>query len=179
MLAAAALLLPWSPPARAAEPEARIGVVDVEKVREKLLSWQAAQARLEAEARKADKALQKQRKDLDRVRAELEYFKPGSRDHEKRKAEVVARRQELARLSGRLRRALDEQARAALEAANAEIRRAVRGYAIANKFDVVVDARAVFYAAGASDISLKVAREMNKRYNNRKAKNRAETPGNE
>ncbi len=178
VLTATAILLLWHPLAKAAEPKARIGVVDTGKVLEKLLSWQDTQTRLEAEEKKAEKLVDEQKKELERVRAELEYFKPGSRDHEKRKAEVVARGQKLARLSERLRRALDERTRAALEAAHAEIRKAVQGYAIANKFDVVVDARAVFYVAGGAGISLKVAREMNKRYNDWKAKNKSEAPEN-
>ena len=46
---------------------------------------------------------------------------------------------------------------------------AVTAYAATNEFDLVVDVRAVLYAVDGLDISLKVAREMNKRYKGRKA----------
>lgn len=142
----------------------RIGVVNTEKVLENLLSWQAAQAELRAREKAAEEELNSQKKEIDRIRAELDYFKPESRDHEKRVAELAERQAKLQRNAGRLREELADASRRAAEAAAAQIREAVKDFAIANKFDIVVDARAVFYAASGADISLEIARAMNKQY---------------
>ncbi len=142
----------------------RIGVVNTEKVLENLLSWQAAQAELRAREKAAEEELNSQKKEIDRVRAELDYFKPGSKDHEKRVTELAERQAKLQRHAGRLREELADASRRALESAAAQLREAVREFAAAHRFDIVVDARAVFYAAGGADISLEIARAMNKQY---------------
>lgn len=142
----------------------RIGVVNTEKVLGSLLSWQAAQAELRAREKVAEEELNKQKKEMDRIRAELDYFKPGSRDHEKRVAELAERQSKLQRDLGRVREELADGSRRALESAAAQIREAVKDFAITNNFDVVVDARAVFYAASGVDISSEIARTMNKQY---------------
>ncbi len=147
-----------------APPVPRIGVVNTEKVLENLLSWQAAQAELRGREKAAEEELNKQKKEIDRIRAELDYFNPGSRDHEKRVAELAERQSKLQRDVGRVREELADASRRALESAAAQIREAVKDFAIANKFDIVADARAVFYAASGADISLEIARTMNKQY---------------
>ncbi len=152
------------PPAPPPSPAARIGVVDVDRLLEALQGWQDTQARLSEEEKTGRKSLEELEKEVNRVRAELAYFKPGSRDHEERMAQLALRQQQLARQTDQIYRQMDQRSKAALEAARAQIAVAVREYAAANAFDVVVDARAALYVAGGSDITLEVARVMNKRY---------------
>lgn len=159
--------------ATAAERAAKIGIVDVHKVLGKLQSWRDAEARLAALGAEAEKKLEKQAKEMGRIEAELRYFKPGSKDHEKREAELAERSGKLARSREQLRRGLAERSRAAFEAHRKAITEAVADYADIHGFDLVVDARSVIYAAAGRDISLKVALEMNKRYKDRRAKEKA------
>ena len=152
------------PPGNAAASPPKIGVVDIDKMLDVLQGWKDVQLRLREEDAAAQKTLADLEKEVNRIRAELAYFKPGSRDHEERKTQLAARQQELARQSDLLSRRLTERSQAALDAVRSQIIEAVREYAAANGFDVVVDGRAALYVAGGSDISLEVAREMNKRY---------------
>ena len=147
----------------------------MQKVLDKLLSWQDVKARLRAQTDKADKRLTQHRKEIDRLNEELKYFKPGSRDHQKRQADVAERQYKLATLGAAVRRAFAERSRAALTAAQEEVRKAVRDHAIANDLAVVVDARALLYFGAGADISLKVARQMNRQYKELKAKE--QSPG--
>jgi len=160
--------------ATAAGRAAKIGIVDVHKMLGKLQSWRASEARLAALGAEAEKKLEKQAKEIDRIEAELRYFKPGSKDHEKRKAELAERSGKLARSHEQLRRGLAERSRAAFDAHRKAITEAVADYADIHGFDLVVDARSVIYAAAGRDISLKVALEMNKRYKDRTVKEKAE-----
>jgi Skp family chaperone for outer membrane proteins len=157
-------LLLWCPTAGAAEGRTRIGVISVDTVLEHLKSWQDTQTQLKARTKEAQARLAKLKKESDRLRAELDYFKPDSRDHQVRQAQLAAKQQEHARLGRQLRQTIANQAREAHESARRQIAAAVKTYAIANGFDVVVDARVVFYVAGGADISLKVALAMNKSY---------------
>lgn len=157
----------------AAERAVNIGVVDVHKVLAKLESWRDAEARLAALGAEAEKKLEEQAKEMNRIEAELGYFKPGSKDREKREAELAERSGKLARSREQLDRGLAERSRAAFEAHRKAITEAAADYADIHGFDLVVDARAVIYAAAGRDISLKVALEMNKRYKDRTAKEKA------
>jgi Skp family chaperone for outer membrane proteins len=159
-LAAAALLAAGADAAAAG----KVGVVDPAAVRRKLVSWQAVQARLRAREAEADGRLERQRAEVERLRKELDYFKPGSDDHAQRTAKLAAARAELAALTARLRSELARDERRAREAADKAVREAVRRYALAHGFDVVVDARAALYVGAAADLSSEVARAMNKRY---------------
>lgn len=147
----------------------------MQKVLDKLLSWQDVRARLRAQTNKADKRLTEHRKEINRLHEELKYFKPGSRDHKKRQTDVAQRQYKLATLGTAVRRAFAERSRAALKAAKEAVRKAVRNHAIANDLAVVVDARALLYFGAGADISLKVAREMNRQYKELKAKE--QSPG--
>ena len=153
-----------APKKDAGAPPPKIGVVDIDKILEALQSWQDTESRLRREQAEAEKELAEQKKEVDRIQAELAYFKPGSGDYEQRRAQLVERQQELARRGDLVHRRLADRSQAVLEAARNEVREAVREYAAANGFDVVVDAQAVLYVTGGADISLEVAREMNKRY---------------
>ena len=174
LLAAVLLASPRAEAAEPKRPRAKIGVVAPQTVLKKLLKWQEQEDRLIALAKKAEKALEEKKKEIERVRAELDYFKRGSKDHDRRKADLAAKQQQLARLGNRLSRSLADESRAVLDTLQKEIRAAVKEYAVANGFDVVVDARSVFYVAGGTDISLKVAQQMNKRYKDEKAKQKKE-----
>ncbi|MFH1731541.1 MAG: OmpH family outer membrane protein [Planctomycetota bacterium] len=171
--AACAALFFFPSAATAAGRTVKIGIVDVHKVLERLQSWREAEARLAALGAEAEKKLEEQAKEIDRIEAELRYFKPGSKDHEKRKAELTERAGKLARSREQLRRALAEQSQAAFEAHRKAITEAVADYADVHGLDLVADARSVIYAAAGRDISLKVALEMNKRYKDRTARERA------
>jgi Skp family chaperone for outer membrane proteins len=158
-------------PGRAGQTvHARIAVVKPAAVLDALLEWRRERADLEEKEKSARQTIAAAAKEIERIRAELEYFKVGSRGHEKRKAELAARREKLTRLRRRLSDELAARSRAALDRIQAAIRKAVRAYAVANGFDIVVDARAVVYVTDATDISLEVARQMNKRYKNRAEK---------
>jgi len=170
---AAVLLAPAV--AAGAQPAPRIGVVDPQKVVEKLLRWQDARERLHDQAKQAEKLIADQTKECDRLRGELDYFKPGSRDHEERKARLAAAQATRAKLRARLERDLARASRTAAESMRRDIADAVKAYALAHGFDVVVDARAVFYVSGGADISFEVAREMNKRYNKKQAEKEPNT----
>ncbi len=163
-------------PAAAGQNTVKIGIVDLSKVVENLHSWRDTKTSLSAQDEKAEKLLAEQKKELQRIQDELDYFKPGSTGHQKRRSELAARRRELAELSSRLRQSLVDLAEGSLEDARKNVEKAVRDYAAANDFDVVVDARAVLYVAGGRDISLKVAQEMNNRYKEVQAKDKSERP---
>jgi Skp family chaperone for outer membrane proteins len=163
LLAVAALLLTGAP-AHAGEGRMRIGVLSVDTVLANLRSWQQVQAQLQEQTREAQARLEAKQKEIDRIRSEMDYFKPDSRDHEVRRAQLAEQHKEYARLSEQLRTDIARRAREAHEAVIEQIAEAARDYAVANGLDVVVDARSVFYVAGGADISLKVASAMNKRY---------------
>jgi len=148
----------------------KVGVVDIDKMLGVLVSWQDTQTRLQARQAEIEKSLGELKKEIDRVQAELGYFKEGSRDYEQRKQQLAARQQEFLQKRNDAYGDLSRQEQAAGSAIREEIGRAVREYAVAQRLDVVVDVRAVLYVADASDISLAVAREMNKRYKEMKEK---------
>lgn len=113
--------------------------------------------------------VEKEAKDIRRIEAELRYLKPTSDEYAKRKAEAAARLRQLDQLGTKLARDIARQSSVAAKLARAEIARAVADYAVIHGIDLVVDARAVLYAVDGLDISIKVARAMNKRYKGRKA----------
>ena len=169
LLAATAALFFCCPSARAAEHKPKVGVVDFDEVLGQLQSWKDIQARLGALEANAEKTFAAQRKEIERIRAELQYFKPESKDYEKRQAELAARQRELNAQVQRFEALIAEHSRAAFSATRRKIQRAVKEYAAANAFDLVVDSEAVLYVADAHEISLKVALEMNKRYKKQEA----------
>ena len=164
---AAALLCPS--PAAAAERQTKIGVVDARKVLDSLLSWRDALKQLEADEAKMRAVLEKEKKDIRRMEAELRYFKPDSAEHDKRKAEAGRRLRRLRQRADELSRGMAGRSAAAAKLAHKEIAKAVANYAAVHGFELVVDARAVLYVGDGRDIGLEVAREMNKRYKGRKA----------
>ncbi len=157
----------------------KIAVVDADKLLEQLIPWQETQARLRTKQAKTEAVLTEHKKEIDRIQAELDYFKPGSRDHDQRKADLAARQQKLAALAAQLQNTLAAEANAALDATRKEIEKAIRDYAAANAFALVLSARTTLYAAPACDITLDVAREMNRRYKeNLETKDRQRPPEN-
>jgi len=156
-------------PATAAERSTKVGVVDTGKVLEQLLSWQDTHKQLAAAEAKMKEMVEKETKDIRRVEAELRYLKPDSDDYAKRKAAVIARLRQLDQRRAQAARDIARQSNTATAQIRSAIAKAVAGYAAANEFDLVVDARAVLYAVDGLDISQKVALMMNKRYKGRKA----------
>jgi len=142
----------------------RFAVVNVEQVLDRLLSWREVVGRLDAREAEIRTALAGREKEVDRLRAELRYFHPGSRDHERRRAEVAALEQNLAAEHRRLYTDLAEDRKRAAAATRAAVVEAARAHALAHGFDFVLDARAVLYVADAHDVSLEVAFDLNERY---------------
>ena len=170
---AAVLLALLSPPAPAADTPnepTRVAVLDVTRVLDELLSWQATLEQFTAREAEIRAAVAAEDKELTRLEGELRYFKPGSDDHTQREAEIADRARRLARRVERLQREIAEQSRAELEAARRAVAAAAADYAAANGVDLVLDARTVIYAEGALDISAEVALGMNKRYKERHSK---------
>jgi Skp family chaperone for outer membrane proteins len=162
-----ALLAALSSAVQAADPPPRIAVVDAAVVLRKLVSWQRAQERLDAERAAAEKKLADAKKELDRLRAELDYFRADSPEHERRRAKLAAAQQRWLALRDRLRAKLAESARKIRAAAEKEIRAGIAAYAKERGLALVLDARTAFFVADGRDISLRVARDMNKRYKER------------
>ena len=156
-------------PSAAAERQTKVGVVDTRKVLGRLLSWQDTLKRLAAAEAGAKEMVEKEAKDIRRIEAELRYLKPTSDEYAKRKAEATARLRRLDQRGAELARDIARQSSAAAKLARSAIAKAVADYAAIHELDLVVDVRAVLYAVDGLDISLKVAREMNKRYKGRKA----------
>jgi len=176
ILAAVAAVLLSPSAARAAARPVKIGIVDTRVVLDKLLRWQHVQGELRAAREKAEGHWAADQKEIARLRAEMLYFKPESRDYRQRQGRIAEKQETLLRSRRRLSRALAERSGTALEAVRKELRQTVKSYAAANGFDVVVDAGAVLYVAGGVDISLKVAFEMNRRYKDEQAKRRPNGP---
>jgi len=174
LAAACAALFICLPGARAAEPAAKLAVLDLRKVIDRLDSWKDTLKQLAEVEGKARKELEVQEKEVRRIEGELRYFKPGSKEHEDRKKQLIGRMQALKLRARELQRGLEEQSEAALESARKVIVQAAADYAQAHGFDVVLDSRSVLYAARARDISLEVALEMNKRYKENQARQDAE-----
>ena len=170
-LCAAMMLCPS--PATAAGRVAKVGVVDTRKVLERLLSWQDTLKQFAAAEAKMKEMVEKEAKDIRRIEAELRYLKPDSDEYARRKAEAAARLRRLEQRRAEAARDIARQSDAAATRARSAIAKAVADYAAVSGFDLVVDARAVLYAVDGLDISLKVAREMNKRYKGKKVAEKA------
>lgn len=153
----------FAAPAPAAEAP-KIAVVDIDKIVSELARWKDTNARIADEREKAEQTLAEMKQVVDRLEAELAYFKPDSRDYQERRAVVQERAAELARASQRAIRAIEEMTDAALRAELGRIYEHVRKFAVAQGYDIILDSRAAIYIAGGRDVSLEVALEMNKMY---------------
>jgi len=142
----------------------KIAVIDVEKTLSELQSWQEFNALMSAEAKLAEQKLMQMKKEVDRLEAELAYFKPDSSDYQERRAVVQERMKDLSRAGERAYRAIEEKGNAAVRAELARIQEHVRKFAAAEGYDLILDSRAAIYIAGGRDISFDIAREMNKLY---------------
>jgi Skp family chaperone for outer membrane proteins len=162
--ASLALLILLAATATAAQPPPRIVVVDPDAVLARLMSWQRTQEKLKADREAAEKKLAAAKQELDRRRAELDYFRPGSQGHERRRARLVEEQQKWLALRDRLRSQLAEAARSAREEAEKLVRSGIAAFAKKHGHRLILDARAAFFVADGLDVSVGVARDMNRRY---------------
>lgn len=158
------LIATLSLPARAAEKELRIATVDIEKILSQLDSRQEAMAKFERDQRAAEQAMEKMRAEIENTAKELEFFREGSPEYNERAQKIAAMQQQFNRQADRFRTQLQETARAELQNSLKQVYDFVKTYAATEGYDLVVDSRAVIYAAGGKDISVDIARTMNKQY---------------
>ena len=156
-LAAALIVLLF--PALAMSQALKIAVVDVQKVILTVPDGKAAKAKLERNAKKKQKALDKQQKDLLQMKEDLER-KASLMAEAAKKQQVMAYQQKVAKLQEdymKMQQELKEQEAKTLKPIFDKVQKAIKAVAKKDKYTLVLEKTAgVLFAEDALDVTDKV-----------------------
>ncbi len=155
---------PLSPvpcPTVSAEPELKIGYVNMAKVFDGYVKTQASDAALEKKGKQKEAELKGRMEELQKMRQSLELLSAEAREAKAR--EIEERAEELQRFRTHtardLRRERDVVAKGLLE----EIQKALQEFAKANGFSLILDGQAMVYGQDAYDVTDEVLAMLNGR----------------
>jgi outer membrane protein len=158
-------MLVWSFSASYAQERTKIGFVDIQRVIAESQAGKRARERFQAQVKKAEADVLKERQDLERMKAELDKKGPLLKDEERRNLEA-----DLQKRSVTLQRTMADHQQE-LQAKNnqmmaeilKELEKIVNEVGKAEKFTLILERSQILYSDQAIDITSKVIETYNGR----------------
>ena len=159
------MLLAVSASIGAAQDRIKIGFVDIQRVISESESGKLAREQFQAEIKKAEGDMLKERKDLERLRADLDKKGPLLKSEERRnlEADFQKRSVKLQRTMGDLQQDLRQKENAMMSDILKELHGVVSDLGKAGEFTVIFERSQVLYFDQGTDITQKVIAAFNNR----------------
>jgi outer membrane protein len=159
------ILLALSASLGAAQERIRIGFVDIQRVIGESQAGKRAKDRFQAQIKKAEADVIKERQDLERLRADLDKKGPLLKDEERRnmEADFQKRSVNLQRTMGDYQQDLRQKENEMMAEILKELEGVVNDLGKAEKFTVILERSQILYSDQGTDITTKVIEAYNSR----------------
>jgi outer membrane protein len=163
------ILLALSASLGAAQERIRIGFVDIQRVIGESQAGKRAKDRFQAQIKKAEADVIKERQDLERLRADLDKKGPLLKDEERRnmEADFQKRSVNLQRTMGDYQQDLRQKENEMMAEILKELEGVVNDLGKAEKFTVILERSQILYSDQGTDITTKVIEAYNSRTKNK------------
>ena len=158
------ILLAFSASMGAAQERIRIGFVDIQRVIAESQAGKRAKDRFQAQIKKAEADVIKERQDLERIRADLDKKGPLLKDEERRnlEADFQKRTVNLQRTMGDYQQDLRQKENEMMSDILKELEGVVSDLGKAEKFTMIIERSQILYSDHGTDITNKVIEAYNK-----------------
>lgn len=159
------LVLAFSASIATAQERVRIGFVDIQRVIAESQAGKRAKDRFQAQIKKAEADVTKERQDLERMRADLDKKGPLLKDEERRnmEADFQKRTVNLQRTMGDYQQDLRQKENEMMSDILKELEGVVSELGKAEKFTVILERSQILYSDQGTDITTKVIEAYNAR----------------
>ena len=159
------LVLAFSASIATAQERVRIGFVDIQRVIAESQAGKRAKDRFQAQIKKAEADVTKERQDLERIRADLDKKGPLLKDEERRnmEADFQKRTVNLQRTMGDYQQDLRQKENEMMSDILKELEGVVSDLGKAEKFTVILERSQILYSDQGTDITTKVIEAYNSR----------------
>jgi len=159
------ILLALSASIGAAQDRVRIGFVDIQRVIAESQAGKRAKDRFQAQIKKAESDVLKERQELERMRADLDKKGPLLKDEERRnmEADFQKRSVNLQRTMGDYQQDLRQKENEMMADILKELEGVVNELGKAEKFTVILERSQILYSDQGTDITSKVIEAYNSR----------------
>lgn len=159
------ILLALSASVGAAQERIRIGFVDIQRVIGESQAGKRAKDRFQAQIKKAEADVIKERQDLERLRADLDKKGPLLKDEERRnmEADFQKRSVNLQRTMGDYQQDLRQKENEMMAEILKELEGVVNDLGKSEKFTVILERSQILYSDQGTDITTKVIEAYNSR----------------
>lgn len=159
------ILLAASTSIGTAQERVRIGFVDIQRVIAESAAGKRAKERFQAQIKKAEADVIKERQDLERIRADLDKKGPLLKDEERRnlEADFQKRSVTLQRTMGDYQQDLRQKENEMMSDILKELEGVVSDLGKAEKFTVILERSQILYSDQGTDITNKVIEAYNSR----------------
>ena len=163
------ILLALSASVGAAQERIRIGFVDIQRVIGESQAGKRAKDRFQAQIKKAEADVIKERQDLERLRADLDKKGPLLKDEERRnmEADFQKRSVNLQRTMGDYQQDLRQKENEMMGEILKELEGVVNDIGKAEKFTVILERSQILYSDQGTDITTRVIEAYNSRTKNK------------
>jgi len=163
------ILLALSASLGAAQERIRIGFVDIQRVIGESQAGKRAKDRFQAQIKKAEADVIKERQDLERLRADLDKKGPLLKDEERRnmEADFQKRSVNLQRTIGDYQQDLRQKENEMMAEILKELEGVVNDLGKAEKFTVILERSQILYSDQGTDITTRVIEAYNSRSKNK------------
>lgn len=148
-----------------AQDRIKIGYIDIQRVVGESQAGKRARDRFQAQVKKAEADLMKERQDIDRLRSDLEKKGPLLRDDERRNLEVDLQKRSvnLQRSMSDLQQELQGKNNEMMSEILKELEKIVNEVGKAEKFTLILERSQILYSDQGIDITSKVIETYNSR----------------
>jgi outer membrane protein len=159
------ILLALSASIGVAQERVKIGFVDIQRVIGESAAGKRAKDRFQAQIKKAEAYVIKERQDLERIRADLDKKGPLLKDEERRnlEADFQKRSVNLQRTMGDYQQDLRQKENEMMSDILKELEGVVSDLGKADKFTVILERSQILYSDQGTDITTKVIEAYNSR----------------
>jgi outer membrane protein len=159
------LLLALTASVAAAQDRVKIGYVDIQRVIGESKAGKIAKERFQAQVKKAEGDVQRERQELERMRADLDKKGPLLKDEERRnmEAEFQKRSVQLQRALGDYQQDLRNKENEMMADILKDLEGVVTEFGKAEKYTVIVERSQVLYSDSGTDITTRVIVAFNNR----------------
>jgi len=163
------ILLALSASVGAAQERIRIGFVDIQRVIGESQAGKRAKDRFQAQIKKAEADVIKERQDLERLRADLDKKGPLLKDEERRnmEADFQKRSVNLQRTMGDYQQDLRQKENEMMAEILKELEGMVNDLGKSEKFTVILERSQILYSDQGTDITTRVIEAYNSRSKNK------------
>jgi len=163
------ILLALSASVGAAQERIRIGFVDIQRVIGESQAGKRAKDRFQAQIKKAEADVIKERQDLERLRADLDKKGPLLKDEERRnmEADFQKRSVNLQRTMGDYQQDLRQKENEMMAEILKELEGVVNDLGKSEKFTVILERSQILYSDQGTDITTRVIEAYNSRSKNK------------